>query len=80
MDDVEFVSTIEDITVSGHTMSYLSEKVFIPFEYNDRDTSSLCVILTLTSIILIILTRFLQAVIIILSHPLKNMWTNVLVP
>ena len=40
-DDVEFVATIEDITVSGTAMCYLSEKVFIPFELNDKDHSSL---------------------------------------
>ena len=40
-DDVEFVATIEDITVSGTAMSYLSEKVFIPFELNNKDHSSL---------------------------------------
>ena len=40
-DDVEFVSTIEDITVSGNSVCYISEKVFIPFELNGRDHSSL---------------------------------------
>ena len=44
-DDVEFVSTIDDITVSGSSMCYLSEKVFIPFELNDRDHPHCCVIL-----------------------------------
>ena len=40
-DDIEFVSTIEATTLPGNSLCYLSEKVFIPFELNDKDHSSL---------------------------------------
>ena len=72
-DDVEFVSTIEDIKVSGNTMCYLSEKVLIPFALNDRDHSSLLCDPDPDPPLFYIFLRFLKMVIITLNRPLKNM-------
>ena len=40
-DEVEFVANIEASTLPKNSMCYLSDKVFIPFELNDKDHSSL---------------------------------------
>ena len=40
-DEVEFAANIEASTLHRNSMCYLSHKVFIPFELNDKDHSSL---------------------------------------
>ena len=40
--DVDFISAIADFNLSsGQTMCYLAEKLFIPFELNDKDQASI---------------------------------------
>ena len=39
--DLDFLSAIADLTLTnGQSMSYLTEKLFIPFELNDKDQAS----------------------------------------
>ena len=40
-DEVDFVANIDASTLPRNSMCYLSDKVFIPFELNDKDHSSL---------------------------------------
>ena len=40
-DEVDFLANIDASTLPRNSMCYLSDKVFIPFELNDKDYSSL---------------------------------------
>ena len=40
-DEVDFLANIDTSTLPRNSMCYLSDKVFIPFELNDKDHSSL---------------------------------------